>query len=683
MKFINFSIVKFSFFLSIGILSSRFTVENTALLFFVLLFFAGLLIFVWFIAKKQLFQTIFFGIVTYSCFFLIGYVNYQIRLPNFQQAHYSNKLTNSEVANRDQQTLQLKIKEHLKPDKYQTKYIAEVSAINGSITKGKLLMFLKKYTQNNSLEIDDVLIVSTSIYVIPKPLNPYQFDYSSYMKTKGVYNQIRLTNNDIIQRNKGAKTIRGRSERIREYLLLKLRKSPLTAPEQSIIQALILGQRKDISKQLYSDYAAAGAIHILAVSGLHVGILYFILLNFLKPIKRIYHGIYLYTILIIACLWGYAFITGLSPSVIRAVTMFSFFGFASIINRQTNSINTLFLSYFLLLLINPSWLFYIGFQLSYLAVFFILWLVPIFNKWFSPKNYFIKKLWDIITVTLAAQIGIIPLSLFYFHQFPGLFFLTNIIVLPFLGILLGGGMLIIVLSAFNILPERLALSYNFLIKSLNTFIEWIANQDAFLIQDISFSAEKAVASYILIVGFILIFNRVSFYRILYSLFSIVIFFGVLIMDAYKFSGNQLIVFHKNKMSLFGYKQDNKLLVFKSDSFKVYRDDYPIKKYYIANNITVITEEILPNIIEYESTKIMVLDSLGIYPRASKVDIIILTYSPKINLTRLIDCVQPTCIVADASNYLSYVMRWRNTCIEKKLPFHFTGNKGAYVLNSKK
>ena len=175
-----------------------------------------------------------------------------------------------------------------------------------------------------------------------------------------------------------------------------------------------------------------------------------ILLYIFDPIKRLLKSEKGINVLIIIMLWGFAFLTGLSPSVIRAVTMFSFFAFAKIINRDTNAINTLFLSYFTLLVINPNWLFHVGFQLSYLAVFFILWLVPIWNKFYYPKHLILKKFWGIITVTLAAQIGIIPLSLFYFHQFPGLFILTNLIVLPVIGLILCLGILLIFLSSFKI-----------------------------------------------------------------------------------------------------------------------------------------------------------------------------------------------------------------------------------------
>jgi len=342
----------------------------------------------------------------------------------------------------------------------------------------------------------------------------------------------------------------------------------------------------------------------------------------------------------------------------------------------------LFLSYFLLLLINPNWLFHVGFQLSYLAVFFILWILPIFNKLYNPRIYFIKKIWDILTVTIAAQLGIIPLSLYYFHQFPGLFFITNLVVLPFLGILLGGGIFIIILALFNSLPDWLAHSYNFTIKTLNAFINWVANQDAFLIEDIHFSLEKALGTYILIFSLIFLWEKKSYQRIVFSLLSVAILISVFILDKNKNADGELIIFHKNRASLIGHNQNREFVLFRSDSAINYKDSYPLKGYRIEKNIIQYSEELLPQLFSYRDRILLRLDSLGVYPKNSKVDIVLLTFSPRVHLERMIDSLQPRLIIADGNNYKSYIDRWRKTCAKKKLPFHFTGTEGAYQINFK-
>jgi competence protein ComEC len=673
MKFINFSVVKFAFFLTAGIIIAHF--YPNILYFYLVISLCISLLIIGFVIKEHLFQTIYFGIITYACIFLLGAVTYQINLPEFQNNHYSQ----NDLMDLKENILQLKIKEVLKSDTYNSKYIAEVIAINNNYFDGKILLNIKRDSFENIFNIDDLLLISSKLKKISAPLNPHQFDYSAYMKSLGIYNQVHSSQRTILNQSKGNPTLRGQADKVRSYLIQKLKKSPLTPNVIAIVQALILGQKKDINKQLYDDYSAAGAIHILAVSGLHVGIIYFILIALLRPFKNLFKNELIISIIMVISLWGFAFLTGLSPSVIRAVTMFSFFAFAKAINRETNGINTLFLSYFILLIINPLWLFYVGFQLSYLAVFFILWLLPLFNKIYYPKNYFIKKIWGIFTVTLAAQLGIIPLSIYYFHQFPGLFFITNLIILPFLGILLGGGIILIFLSMFNILPDWFALFYNFLIKLMNSCIHWIANQELFLFQNITFSLSKVFASYLLIISIILFWDYQNRKSSLFFALGLSILFSVSIFDNYSNSKNELIVFHKNRQSIIGNKNSSILHLYTSDSTLNISNSYPIKAYKIAKGIIECSEIKTPQVFKYNEKLILILDSLGVYPNSYKIDIILLTYSPKVNLNRMLDRLQPKMIIADGNNYKSYVNRWKKSCNEKNIAFHFTGTDGAYLM----
>ena len=670
MKFINFSIVKFSFFLTAGILVARFKffIDFRYLL---VPSFVLLLVF-WTNSRKRIPQKIFFGIITYSCFLFLGATLYQYQTPSFQHQHYSKKISTNNL-------LQLKVKEVLKKDSYQFKYIVEVISNHNERSSGKLLLNVKRNSTTTMYAIDNLLIVNSKIEKIPSPLNPHQFDYARYMKNIGVHHQVNITNVEILKKSGGLATLRGQANKLRRFLISKLKQNNLSPNELAIIQALVLGEKRDISKILYSDYAAAGAIHILAVSGLHVGIIYMILLYILDPIKRLLKSKKGVNIVIVLILWGFAFLTGLSPSVIRAVTMFSFFAFAKIINRDTNSINTLFLSYFTLLIINPNWLFQVGFQLSYLAVLFILWLVPVWNKVYYPKHMILKKFWGIITVTLAAQIGVIPLSLYYFHQFPGLFRLTNLIVLPIIGLILCLGILLIFLSSINTVPDWFAFRYNYLIKLLNSFISWIAKQDIFLFQDISFNFNQVIFSYLIIITIVTyrkLKNRKIVLLTVLSL-SILCYTNLFIKDYH--SANELIIFHKTRHSLIGNKKGQKLEIFKYDFLKELGNNYPIKGYRIYYDINNYSEKKMPTVFSYKNKMILIVDSLGVYPKNNRVDIAILINNPKINLNRMLDSLKPKLIVVDGNNYKSLIPLWKKSCYERNISFHSTSQKGAYII----
>ncbi|QIE59395.1 ComEC family competence protein [Rasiella rasia] len=625
----------------------------------------------WLLGKRKLHPTPVFGLIVCFIFFGIGFANYTLRLPKYQPSHYTNNLQKDTF-------LQLKIKEHLKPNSYYENYLAEVIFQNATKTTGLLLLHIEKDSTVASLAVDEYLVVKGNPQRVRQPRNPYQFNYAQYMEHLGVHREMTIKSNSMLFRRKVHTSIVGFSERIRLHLIAKLQQTTLKHDELSILQAFVLGERRAIDKQLYEAYAAAGAIHILAVSGLHVGILYFILLFLLKPLTYTPYGARSRSIIIVLLLWCFALLAGLSPSVVRAVTMFSFFTVATALNRPTNSFNTLLLSFLVLLLIAPSWLFHVGFQLSYLAVFFILWLQPKLYALYKPKFYIDKTLWGIITVTIAAQAGILPLSLYYFHQFPGLFFLTNIVVLPVLGILLAGGLLLIVLAACNAVPTGYTEIYNEAITILNDFITWVAQQDFFLVRNISFSAGKMMVSYLVLVCLVILWKKTTSRRLVITLGSIALFVSVCIWDKKETSLNELVVFHKNRKTLIGVKTQEQLLLFSNDTTQIDATQ-PIPGYRAKMAIDSTTIAKVPSLFEYGDTTFLILDSLGVYSKLQQVDIAILTHSSKVNLTRFIDSVQPKLIIADGSNYKSYIDRWRETCTIKKLPFHHTGTKGAFTF----
>lgn len=673
MKFINFAVVKLAVCLAGGIVIATIFPITSFPLFKCLLVCVSLLFVVWFLERRKLQQGILFGLLTYMTIFVFSYGSYQLRDPAHQNRHYSHFYTENNAS-----LIQLKIREVLKPNRRHHKYFAELFKLNSKNVHGKILVTILKDSTSSAFKVDDLLLISSEIEEVAGPSNPYQFDYKKYLKNLGVFHQVRISEKQILQRSNGPTSLRGFSENIRNHIIHKLSETPIEKAQRVIIQALILGQRKDISKEMYGEYIAAGALHILAVSGLHVGILFLILSWLFKPLEYLKFGKQAKSVLLLLFLWGFAILAGLSPSVVRAVTMFSFFGLAGMLDRPTNSFNTLFLSFFTLLVFNPNWLYHVGFQLSYLAVFFILWIQPELYKLYIPKFYLDKLLWGIITVTLAAQIGIAPLSLYYFHQFPGLFFITNLVILPFLAIILAGGLLVIILTIIGQLPNSLALGYNWLIKQLNGFVHWIAQQQTFIITDISFSFSTMIAGYALIFALILWWKLKTNKAFLYVPAVVAILFGVGIWENRSSSKEQLVVFHKSRTTLLGYQNDRVLTLLQNDTIN-YFNRFPIRDYRVGSQVTGFTSELLPRVFRYRNKTVLLLDSLGVYP-SEKIDIILLTNSPKVHLERLIDSIQPTQIIADGSNYRTYVKRWHTTCTKRKIPFHYTGEKGAYIFD---
>ncbi|MCW5518701.1 ComEC family competence protein [Aureitalea sp. L0-47] len=632
-----------------------------------------MLVLSWYFARKNLFQKPFFGIITYLSFFCLGAANYQLRSPDYQPNHYTHFLSEE-----NDSRLTLEVLSTQKPNNFSHRFIAEVKSVNSSPTQGKLLVYLQRDSTSKMPSPGQRLTVFAQPQELTAPLNPGQFDYAKYLRSKDIFRQLNIDSEVLLYQHNKQPGFLSRIQSFRNVLLQKLEAYPFGTEELSIVQALTLGHRNSIDKDLYKSYASAGAIHVLAVSGLHVGIIYFILQWLFQPLLFLPKGRKIMVVFVVASLVFYALITGMSPSVTRAVTMFSFFGMSRLINRPTNSINTLFLSFFFLLLWNPKWLFDVGFQLSYTAVFFILWLHPRISALYQPKYFVDKLIWSTITVSFCAQLGVAPLSIYYFNQFPGLFLLSNLVVLPFIGLLVGTGLLLLFLASIDLAPNWLANMVNEVVNFLNRFVVWISEQEHFIFRDLVISEIAVLSSYVLIVSTTLVLSRFGFNQLRVFLIALVFFLLIIFHFETGNASHRLIIFHKNKETIVGIQKQRSLLILKQDSVSPV-NNYPIASFRTSIREQFYSEEIIPAVIQFKQSILVVVDSTGVYPKGETVDIVLLSGSPKVNLDLLIENLQPKKIVADGSNYKSYVRRWENTCRNRKLPFHHTGNSGAFIL----
>src|SRR5690606_2714282 len=202
-------------------------------------------------------------------------------------------------------------------------YIAIVQGVDDRKASGKIIINVPSDTDVNLFRVDDELMVLAPPRPIKPPLNPHQFDYRKYLKNMGVTAQINLNGTNYFKRDSPRTTIFGITAHLRDKIIAKLRRSNFGEAQLGIIQALLLGQRNDILKETYDDYKNAGAVHILAISGLHIGIILLLLQFLLKPLERLAHGKTIKLLLLVLLLWGFAVLAGLSASVVRAVAMFS------------------------------------------------------------------------------------------------------------------------------------------------------------------------------------------------------------------------------------------------------------------------------------------------------------------------------------------------------------------------
>lgn len=355
-------------------------------------------------------------------------------------------------------------------------------------TRNKVNIFLQKDSSSSyKPRFGDVFITNNKLQLINKPLNAYQFNYRKFLSYKNIYHQQYIKKQEFGysgHRLAWYEHIEALAIRIRQYCDKALKRYIASEQEHSIAAALVLGVKHHLDEDLKQAYTNAGVTHILAVSGMHVGIIFGLLNLFLGRLKKIKHGKLMYVLSVLFILWLYAFVTGLSGSVSRAVTMFSLITIASNIGRNTNIYNTLASSAFLLLLWNPFLLMDVGFQLSYLAVISIVYLYPKLYPLYEAPNRVIDFLWQMTCVSVAAQVFTLPITLYHFHQYPTYGILASVLVVPLGQFILQLGILVISVSWLPVVAEWVGW---FLQKLI-----WITNKIVFGIENLDYATTSLV-----------------------------------------------------------------------------------------------------------------------------------------------------------------------------------------------
>lgn len=674
MRLLRFIPIQLTLFLVIGILIGHYlNVESTAVLIATLLGITTLgLLLIW----KKPKDSLAFSMVVALTTILMGMLAVSSTVPKNQPSHYAHFNTYKK------ELWHLKVREVLKPTTFSLRYMADVKRMDSLQVSGKIIVSILKDSTTKSLEVDHEILTYGLLDTINPPLNPHQFNYRQYLQGLGVYHQLQLRSNQFTITQTTSTTLHGRAAKTRNLIMAKLKKTHFGVDELAIIQALLLGQRNDLSETTYTNYKDAGAVHILAVSGLHIGIILLLLQFLLRPLELLPHGRTVKLVAILILLWAFAFLAGLSASVTRAVTMFSFVAYALYLNRPSNTFNILALSMFaILLIVNPKLLFQVGFQMSYAAVFSIVWIYPLLQKLWLPKNKIFQKIWQLLAVSFAAQVGVLPISLFYFHQFPGLFFISNLLIVPALGLILGIGILVIILALLNWLPEFLVTLYDTLIFWMNAIIAWVAQQEAFIFKNISFDAIEMILAYGIIISLVWCFTKLTFKRMMGLCLSIIAFQSWSINTSYQTEKRAvLFIGHQTRNSVLMHQKGKQLFVMAQDT---QRTKTMATNYQVGEHLESIKYRPLKNSYQWQNSQILIIDSLAFpLPKEFRPDYVWLTQSPKLNLERLIDSLRPRFIIADGSNYKSYIARWKKTCSKRKLPFHYTGEKGAYFFKEK-
>jgi competence protein ComEC len=540
----------------------------------------------------------------------------------------------------------------------------------------------------------DVLVCQTVFTEISPPQNHEEFDYKGYLKRKKIFSTSFVNSEKIVVVDSGQINFYKKFVfRLQEYSLETLQKAQLKTKELAVALALLIGNKQYIENELRDSYVAAGTVHLLAVSGLHVGIIFMILdfaLQFMNRKKKLR---LLKGSIILISLWIYASIAGMASSIVRASMMFSIFVIADMMHRSASTYNNIAFSCFLICLIDPYAIFETGFQLSYFAVLGIVYFQPKFMKPFHNCNRFLKTALESITVTLSAQLGTLPIILLIFKSFPTYFIFSNLLLVPYMSVVMYIGVIVIALSWQSFLLMISGLALNFSIYLMNWVVEFFDRLPYSTIDGIYINGIQCTLLVISILSLAFLFSfkrRIFFTAILIFMIGI---FSISAFHSYKTSSHKEFGVFGVRRAFYAYFIENRTGFSIRDTSSVKNSfDFNTKNYLIKRgfcseqDLTALSlADSIPNlykgILLFSGKKIALSSQLNVNAGFSgtpmNVDYLYITERQNTKPETILSCYNPSKIII-ANNLPAYqITEWIKIAESKNIPYHNIKTDGGF------
>jgi competence protein ComEC len=689
----------------VGIISAIFIaipfafLEITAiLLFFVLLVFT----FTKLSAKYSL--RIYYGFLLNFLIICCGYQLTITKTEIFSQDHFSKKdnaqLFLAEVSE--------PLVEKAKSYKAELKIISAASKGKLIPVKGSAVVYFQKDSLVSKLQMHDRILLPTVFKDIDPPKNPGEFNYKRYLSFHQIYQQAYLKSGEWKKAEQSGETsIFLFANQLREKLLSIFEKYKIEGQEFAVASALMVGYKEKIDAEITRAYAGAGAMHVLAVSGLHVGIIYMVINYLLFFLNRNLQGIIIKALITIVILWLYALVTGLSPSVLRASTMFSIIIIGKALGRNSNIYNSLAVSAVALLMINPFLIMEVGFQLSYLAVIGIVYLQPKIYNLLNINNKLLDYVWGLTAVSFSAQLATFPLGLLYFHQFPNYFLLSNLVVIPGAVLIIHLGVLLFIISPFEFIASFVSKIFNAFLYGLNYAVKWIEKLPYSITEGVYVTVFETWVIYAMIAALVSFMVTARRRLVFIFLLAGIIFFSI---NSYRSwvnnSSDKLIVYNIPKHTAINIisgrdnvnivtlsQEDDKDKIqfhmrnnwiqkgFKNGKILSLNDAQWESNFTMKNNFTAIQ-----NFYVFSNKKILhikgELPELIETSEKLEVDYIIISESPAITLSNILGSIVPKKIIFDSSNSYYRIKKLIEECEIFDIAYHVVAESGAYIMEIK-
>jgi competence protein ComEC len=542
--------------------------------------------------------------------------------------------------------------------------------------KGSIILYQKKDSSAASMLPGDMLIIRCLPVEITNRSNPYEFDYRFFMENQGIRYYAFTNSHDIIRHIIPAhRKLIHRALIVRETIIRMFKERGIKGERLALVAAITLGQKSMLDPEQKLNFIKAGVMHIMAVSGLHAVILSLFVFSLLFFMKRRFN--FLRIIITILILWSFAFVTGLTPSVLRATLMFSFLQAGKMMKRPANGVNSVLASAFFLIIIRPSVIFDAGFLLSYSAVIYIICFYKDFYLLLRFKNWLTDKIWQSVVVTLIAQAGTLPLTIMLFNRFPTYFILANITIVPISNLLIINGCLIPMLFRIRFLSHFLALLLNYLTGLTESLTSRTASLPYSTIENIGSTTVECILLTMTIFLFVHFFLKKKSIPVSYPVFFLILYiFTGTARDIFSKTTNELIVYNTPGSSTIGIRTGKILNLFSDTSVVV-----PDVKRHCATLGLEIKSTVLKNkyyCIRAQGKKILITNFLNKKIVQNFVpDILVLTGS-RPEIENNLDLRHFPCTVIISSEATSGFRIPRHVALTGNDTIHFVRKSGAFV-----
>ncbi len=568
--------------------------------------------------------------------------------------------------------------------------------------RGHLLAYLHTDASAGAINIGDRLLFKAAIQPAPGPKNPKAFDYRRYLHFKNLHYQCFVGEGEwrLAKRAEGWSLVR-QTAAARQYCIGVLRRHLPSPNEFGVATALVLGYRDETPETLRDAYAATGATHVLAVSGLHVGIVQMVIAFFLRfwGGKGREHRVSKMCITL-AGVWGFALLTGAPSSALRAAAMFSFLTIGQHMKRTVNTYNTIAASAFFLLCLNPRLLFDVGFQLSYLAVLGIVFFHPrIYRLWYI-ENRIGDYIWQLAALSLAATLTTFPLSLLYFHQFPVYFWLSGLIAVPLAGVILGLGMLLFAVQAIPWVGLAAGKALYAVIWFMNACIFAIQQLPGSRISGIWVGAPTALLLYGVIIAVAVAVSSRKFRWILVALSLGVLVAGVHLYEAWKaHQRREIVLYHTRRQTVIDCFDGRQVFTLTGSPVTEGEQRFALQNYrwycrsreqgaWLLNESPPQHDRWLyrNGLLRFHHVRMAIVNRPLPGGRPGKVttDYLLIRDNPRFSLKELVSGwdISSGLVLIDASNSPRRAGRWLAECESLGLSCYDVESKGAWVLDIK-